>query len=115
LKTSKDSNDAENSKTPGSTYSPNANTLREPEFSPIQAPRSLARSGTIDDSALRAFAIKGASVATPIRIGKKKDAYLHINRPLEFGFSLSPDFAPSIHWRATDLAAASASHWIINS
>jgi hypothetical protein len=68
-------------------------TVREPSLSLIQAPRSLARSRGIDDAALRAFTLKGASVSTPIRIDKKKNASQYISRPLQWGFSLSPDFA----------------------
>ncbi|HWK04391.1 MAG TPA: hypothetical protein VNS58_12200 [Puia sp.] len=79
---------------------------READISLIQAPHSLAQSGRIDDSALRAFAAKGAPVATPIRLGKKKDASLHINRPLSIGFSLSPDFA-SVHSMTGDRPGSS--------
>jgi hypothetical protein len=68
-------------------------TVREPSLSLIQAPRSLARSRGIDDAALRAFTLKGASASTPIRIDKKKNASQYISRPLQWGFTLSPDFA----------------------
>ena len=83
-----------------------AASLRKPGFSLIQAPHSLARSGNIDDSALRAFAVKGAPVATPIRLGKKKNASLHVDRPLAFGLSLAPDFA-SVHSMAGDKPGSS--------
>jgi len=78
---------------PGQDPSKETTTIREPALSLIQGPRSLARSRGIDDSALRAFTLKGASASTPIRIDKKKNASLNVNRPLQFGFSISPDFA----------------------
>jgi len=81
---------------PSATIAP-----REALSSSIQAPRSLTRSAGIDDASLRAFAMAGKPVATPITLGKKKNSSGHIARPLTFGFSVSPDFA-SVHSVAGD-------------
>ena len=93
------SNNPDNLKT--TAQQPATITPREAVPSLIQAPRSLARSGGIDDASLRAFTAKGTPVATPIRLGKKKDGSLHIDRPLTIGLSVSPDFA-SVHSVAGD-------------
>jgi hypothetical protein len=93
------SNNPDNLKTTGQQ----SGTIAPREAVPalIQGPHSLARSGGVDDASLKAFAAKGAPVATPIRLGKKKDGSLHIDRPLTIGFTVSPDFA-SVHSVAGD-------------
>jgi hypothetical protein len=65
---------------------------REAALSVIGGPRSLATSPVIDDSALRNFTANGGNKnADPIRLGKKKNQSLHINRPLQIGISIAPD------------------------
>jgi len=61
----------------------------EPGFSRIQRPGRLTPLPTIDDSGLRNFNPK---TGYPVTIDNK-NASLHINRSLQFGFSISPDFA----------------------
>jgi len=78
--------------------------LREPDFSIIRPPAPI-RSRESMIPALRAFAVKGASVATPIRLDKKKDASLRISRPLDLDFP-SPGFA-SVHSLAGRQAGSS--------
>jgi hypothetical protein len=93
------------SRSPNYTQGPSGSIAppREPAFSTIQDAHSLARQRGVDDSALRAASVSG--VAGSIRLDKK-NPFLRISRPLQFGLSLSPDFA-SVHSLAGDRPGSS--------
>jgi hypothetical protein len=81
----------------------------------VQRPRSLKTAPSISDSALRASA-----KTTPVELIKKKPG-LRINRKLQFGLMLAPDFS-SVNSMAGDRAGSTwgitvdyqfANHWYI--
>ncbi|MHA4810535.1 porin family protein [Flavitalea flava] len=74
---------------------------REALRSEITAGSSLLRRPRVDDSALRAF----TAIAPPIPADKKKEG-LHINRTLQFGALLAPDFS-SVQSQAGDKPGSS--------
>jgi hypothetical protein len=55
----------------------------------IARPHSLAGRPAVDDSALRAFTAK----APPIHLTRTRNSSLHINKSLQLGLSVAPDFA----------------------
>lgn len=59
---------------------------QQPAFSLVRAPASMTRKPTVSDSALRAFTV----INDPI---KKKSPSLHVNRRLQFGLLVAPDFS----------------------
>ncbi len=96
----------------------NSNQPRELTLSVIRGPRSLKQRPSINDSALRTYTAK-ASVST-IQPGKNKS--LRINRSLQFGLSVAPDFS-SVNSLAGDKPGSSigltldyqfANHWYLS-
>lgn len=81
-----------NSQVPGNspqTPAPGAETPREAAWSIVRPPVSLTKPPSVSDSALRAFtAIEG-----PIHPDKKNNHSLHVNRNLQLGLLMAPDFA----------------------
>jgi Outer membrane protein beta-barrel domain len=73
---------------PAATTPAAAAPARELAFSPVRGPLPLKHSVSISDSALRAFNIKTSLV----RVTPKKGG-LHINRSLQLGLLLAPDFS----------------------
>lgn len=73
---------------------------KEAQRSAILASRLALRPPRVDDSALRAF----TAIAPPIPVEKKKA--LHINRSLQFGVVVAPDFS-SVHSQAGDKPGSS--------
>jgi len=68
--------------------------VTDPTASVIRKPSALAGRPLIDDSALRHIPAKGMNKdLLTIDIGKKNDKSLHIDRSLQLGFSVAPDFA----------------------
>lgn len=59
----------------------------------VSSPHSLAKAPDVDDTQLRKWAAKGGFVASPIRIDKTSGPAVHINRPLQFGLLVAPDFS----------------------
>ena len=89
---------------------------RELAFSPVRGPLHLKHSISISDSALRAFNIKTSLV----RVTPKKGG-LHINRSLQLGLLLAPDFS-SVNSVAGDKPGSTfgvtvdyqfANHWYV--
>lgn len=76
-----------------------AKTAREPVLSPVMAPGSMTRKPKVNDSALRAFTL----INDPI---KKKAPSMHVNRRLQFGLLVAPDFS-SVHSLAGDRPGSS--------
>lgn len=67
---------------------------RDPLPFVIRGPQSRLRPPVVDDSALRNFTAKeGDKNPALINIDKKKNPSLRIDRTLQFGFSIAPDFA----------------------
>ncbi len=103
----------------GSAAAPGTTAARSPRdltLSAVRGPVHLTHSGSIDDSALRAFTQN--SIRQPIRKGG-----LHINRSLEIGVKGGPDFA-SVNSIAGDRPGSTfgltvdyqfANHWYIGS
>jgi hypothetical protein len=98
-----------NSDSPGTSTPASANSnaatkpqaARELALSPVRGPLPLKRRVTIDDSALRAFTAK---LSLPRLIPKKGG--LHINRSLQLGVLVAPDFS-SVNSVAGDRAGSS--------
>jgi len=95
------------------------NKPRELTLSTIHSSRSLRQHPAISDSALRAYTAKTAKPL--IQPGKNKS--LHINRNLQFGLTLAPDFS-SVNSLAGDKPGSSfgltvdyqfANHWYLSS
>ena len=93
-----------------------AGQARELALSHVQTPHTLKKRNAINDSALRAFTLKSTA---PTLI--KRKGGLHINRNLQFGLMIAPDFT-SVNSLAGDKAGSSfgltvdyqfANHWYI--
>jgi hypothetical protein len=107
---------ATNTPTGAATNPASARAARDLTFSAVRGPVRIAHTGSIDDSALRAFTL--GSIRQPIRKGG-----LHINRSLTIGIMGGPDQA-SVSSIAGDRAGSTigltvdyqfANHWYIGS
>jgi hypothetical protein len=71
-------------------------------LSVVRKPYSLGKAPAINDSALRKLTAKTAvNNAALINVGKKNNQSLHVDRSLQLGFNIAPDFA-SVHSLAGD-------------
>lgn len=91
-------------------------STHELALSRVRGPLNLKHSASINDSALRAFNPKTSVIQLAVRKGS-----LHINRSLEFGLVIAPDFS-SVNSVAGDKAGSTigltvdyqfASHWYV--
>ena len=109
---------------PGASSSANvtasSNNSRSHELAPstVRGPRSLKQRPAISDSALRAYTAK--TPAGTIQLNKNKS--LRINRTLQFGLSIAPDFS-SVNSLAGDKPGSTigltldyqfANHWYLS-
>jgi hypothetical protein len=101
----------------GATAGSAAVNRHELVFSPVRHARSMKQSPAVPDSGLRAFTAKAAPIPPP-----KKKGVLHINRSLQLGLSLAPDFS-SVNSLAGDRPGSSigltvdyqfANHWYLS-
>jgi hypothetical protein len=113
-------NTTTNPSTTGSTNNPSkpptTTAPRELTYASLPKPRRLQQRTAISDSALRAYTAKTST----IQIGKSKS--LRINRTLQFGLSLAPDFS-SVNSLAGDKPGSTigltldyqfANHWYLS-
>jgi len=86
-------------------------------FSPVRHARLMKQSPAVPDSGLRAFTANAGPIQPP-----KKKGVLHINRSLQLGLSLAPDFS-SVNSLAGDRPGSSigltvdyqfANHWYLS-